>query len=89
MAFGGVTNLPDELQKVHGRVPLFENNPVLFTPKYERHSVIHYRGEEVSPSKWAAVFKCVDETSQWSLQIPFMRETIGKLNANERVQDKM
>jgi hypothetical protein len=33
VAFGGVENLPEELGKVNGRVPLFENNPVLFTPK--------------------------------------------------------
>jgi hypothetical protein len=60
------------------------------TPSSSRPSKaisIHiYRGEEgSSPSKWASLFKCVDETSQWSLQVPFMRETIGKLNANERV----
>jgi len=43
----------------------------------------------MSPSKWAALWRCVDETSQWSLQIPFMKETLSKLQARERVQEKM
>jgi hypothetical protein len=90
IAIGGVSDIKEELGKVHGKRPYFEQQPVLFSPVNKDHDTgkpkpIH--SDSPHSTKWSHLWKLIDKHG--SHQLPWIEDALQKNEVQERIFDKM